>query len=261
MLGHAEALATDAKGPAATGSKNALSSGPLTSAQAQGRQPAKIRCLDESLIDDFGRSRSRKGVQPRVFRKATRLALTLMGGGYGGDLISTSWQVNGRLSFWLSEHFAIEAQGLVVPMQFRLENSATGFTGEDRFVDVGTQRLATMLHGHLVWAPIHTKLRTKNHKVVHGDFVFYGGAGRTFHETAQGASFSAGATFLLFPARWLSIAFDLQDHILGQEVLGSTKMTNNLVASIGLGIWIPFHSRLHERRIARRRQTAAGGRP
>ena len=37
--------------------------------------------------------------------------------------------------------------------------------------------------------------------------------------------------------------FDLADHILNQEILGSTRISNNLLFSAGVGIWIPFRIR------------------
>jgi outer membrane beta-barrel protein len=216
---------------------------PDSAAAALGRQPSRIKCLDESLIDEFGRARSRKGVQPRFFRKALRLSLSLAGGGYAGDLASTNWQAGGSLAFWITEDVGIDAQFRLTEIAFRLERAASGFTGQDRYPDALADNLAYVAHGHVLWSPFHTKLRASEDRIIHGDFVLFAGAGKTFHDTVQGVGFDVGASMYLYPTKWLSVRFDLADHILNQEILGSTRISNNLLFSAGIGIWVPFRIR------------------
>ncbi len=205
-----------------------------------GRQPARVKCLDETLIDEFGRARARKGVQPRAFRKALRASLSVVGGGYAGDLTDTSWQAGGHLAFWVGEDFGFDAQFRITSLNFRLERSATGVTGQDRYPDGQVDNFAYTILGHLLWAPLHTKLRSNEERIIHGDFVVFAGAGPTIHNSARGVGFDLGASLYLYPTRWLSVRLDLADHILPQEVLGSRRISNSLVFSTGLGVWIPF---------------------
>lgn len=205
-----------------------------------GRKSLRVKCLDESLVDEFGRARVRKGVQPRLFRKRLHLAISLLGGGYGGDLVDTNWQAGGNVAFWFSEDWGIDGEFRVVPMTLRLEQAASGFTGSNRYPDGLANTLAYVAQGHLLWSPIHTKMKAGKEKIVHGDFVFFAGAGKTFHDSVHGIGFDLGISFYLFPTKWLSIRMDLSDHILAQEVLGSRRMSNSLVFSTGLGFWIPF---------------------
>lgn len=232
--------AAPAPSPAATQSADQA---PGSAAEALGRQPSRVKCLDESMIDEFGRARARKGVQPRFFRKALRLSLSAAGGGYAGDLASTNWQAGGSLAFWITEDVGIDAQFRLTEIAFRLEKAATGFTGQDRYPDRAADNLAYVAHGHVLWSPFHTKLRASEDRIIHGDFVLFAGAGKTFHDTVQGVGFDVGASMYLYPTKWLSVRFDLADHILNQEILGSTRISNNLLFSAGIGIWIPFRIR------------------
>ncbi len=233
----------EAPSPPATTPAEPSADVPDSTAEALGRQPARVKCLDESLIDEFGRARARKGVQPRFFRKALRLSLSASGGGYAGDLASTNWQAGGNLAFWITEDLGIDAQFRLSPIEFRLERSATGFTGQNRYPDEASENLAYVANAHVLWSPFHTKLRATEDRIIHGDFVLFAGAGKTFHDTVQGVGFDVGASMYLYPTKWLSVRFDLADHILNQEILGSTRISNNLLFSAGVGIWVPFRVR------------------
>ncbi|MFO0636791.1 MAG: outer membrane beta-barrel domain-containing protein [Nannocystaceae bacterium] len=212
---------------------------PGSAAEALGRTPRRVKCLDESLIDEFGRTSVRKGVQPRDFRKARRVALSLGGGVRGGDLTDTQWQVGGGLEFWLFEELGFDAEFKLSPMTLRIERSATGFTQENRFPDGVRRNLAYAAIGHLLFSPIHTKLRARGDRIVHGDFVLRGGAGAIIHDTVQAAAFDVGMSLYLFPTKFFSLRLDLTDRIYAQEALGSRRISNDLLFSFGVSLWIP----------------------
>jgi outer membrane beta-barrel protein len=213
---------------------------PSSAAAALGRQPKRVKCLDESLVDEFGRAQVRKGVQPRDFRKRMRVAISLGGGITAGDLLDTQWLAQGNAAFWPTEDFGFDADFKLTPMTFRLERAATGFTGQNRYPDGVRRNLAYVVTGHLLWSPIHTKLRAREDRIVHGDFVFVGGAGTIIHESVQGIVFDLGISLYLYPTRWLSVRLDLLDQIIGQEAFGSRRISNDIVFSVGVGFWIPF---------------------
>jgi outer membrane beta-barrel protein len=198
-----------------------------------------VKCLDESLVDEFGRTRAREGIQPRDFRKALRVSLWIGGGGVAGDLVDTQWQGTGGLQFWIAEDFGIEGQFRVQPLTYRLERSATGFTQQDRYPDGVAANLAYTAMGHLLWAPIHTKLRGRGDRIIHGDVVLFGGAGPTFHHGVRGLGFDVGASLYLYPTRWFALRMDLADHVLPMEVFGSRRLSNNLAFTFGISVWIP----------------------
>lgn len=212
---------------------------PDSAAAALGRTPRRVKCLDESMIDEFGRASVRKGVQPRDFRKAKRVVLSLFGGVRGGDLTDTQWQAGGSIGFWPFEAFGFDAEFRLTPVTLRIERAATSFTQENRFPDGVRRNLSYAAIGHLLFSPIHTKLRARGDRIVHGDFVLQGGAGAIIHDTVQAAAFDVGMSLYLFPASFLSVRFDLTDRIYAQEAIGSRRITNDLVFSAGLGFWIP----------------------
>ncbi len=238
----ADGAASAAEAAEATPSESAAEPGAKkkSAAEAMGRTPARIKCLDASMVDEFGRARARKGVQPRRFRKALRASLSLTGGGNFGDLTDTSWQAGGSLAFWISEDFGLDASFRASPTTFRLERIATEFTGQDRYPDGQIANMSYTILGHLLWAPLHTKLRARGDRIIHGDFVLFAGAGPTLHPTSRGVGFDLGASLYLYPTRWLSLRLDLSDYVLAQELLGSRRISNSLVLSAGLGLWIPF---------------------
>jgi outer membrane beta-barrel protein len=212
---------------------------PATAAEALGRTPRRVKCLDESLIDEAGRARVRKGVQPRYFRKARRVALSLGGGVWAGDLLDTSWHAQANLAFWPTEAFGIDADVKLTPMTFRLERSATGFTGANRYPDGIVDNFAYVAMGHVLFAPLHTKQRAGKERVRHGDFALFAGGGRAFHDSTQGIGFDLGVSLYWYVAKFVSIRLDVSDVILSQDVFGSRRISNNLVLSSGVGFWIP----------------------
>jgi outer membrane beta-barrel protein len=213
---------------------------PQSTAEALGRTPKRVKCLDESLVDEFGRTSARKGVQPRTFRKARRLAIGISGGVHAGDLLDTQWMGGADLAFWPTEEFGFEGVFRVTPMTLRLERAATNAVDMgNRYADGVRRNLAYEAIGHLMFSPIHTKLRARKDRIVHGDFVLLAGAGAVLHRTVQGAAFEVGMALYLFPTPWLSVKLELVDQILAQEALGSRRIANNLLFSIGVDFWIP----------------------
>ena len=199
-----------------------------------------MKCLDESLVDEFGRTSARKGVQPRTFRKARRLAIGISGGVHAGDLLDTQWMGGADLAFWPTEEFGFEGVFRVTPMTLRLERAATNAVSMgNRYTDGVAPNLAYEAIGHLMFSPIHTKLRARKDRIVHGDFVLLAGAGAVLHRTVQGAAFEVGMALYLFPTPWLSVKLELVDQILSQEALGSRRISNNLLFSVGVDFWIP----------------------
>ena len=212
---------------------------PQSAAEALGRTPKRVKCLDETLIDESGRARIRKGVQPRYFRKAKRVAISIGGGAWAGDLLDTSWHAHGNLAFWPTEAFGVDLDFKLTPMTFRLERSATDFTGANRYPDGMVDNFAYVAMGHVLFAPLHTKQRAGKERVRHGDFAIFAGGGRAFHDSSQGVGFDLGMSLYWYVAKFVSIRLDVSDVILSQDVFGSRRISNNLVLSTGVGLWIP----------------------
>ncbi len=228
---------TDADGSAAA--PDPADATPDSAAAALGRTPRRVKCLDESMIDEFGRTAVRKGVQPRDFRKALRVALAIGGGVRAGDLVDTQWQAGANLAFWPFEDLGFDVDFKVSPMTLRVERAATSFTQENRYTDGALANLSYAVLGHVLYAPFHTKLRARGDRIIHGDFVLLGGGGAVMHSSVQAVAFDLGAGFYLFPTKFLSLRFDLVNRIMAQEALGSRRISNDLIFSAGVAFWIP----------------------
>jgi outer membrane beta-barrel protein len=192
-------------------------------------------CLDQSITDELGDSLRPRGVQKLPFEKDHRFELVARGGLYASDLVSSSYQYGGALAWYLAEDFGFEVTFDVSPVAVDLDEPLSDFFGDPRF-EKGTGYLAT---GNFLWAPFHFKSKTSGGSIVHGDAAFVFGAGKLFHDTAQGVAVDGGLIIELYAARWLSFRFDLRDIVLVQEAVGETRLTNNIQATVGLGVWIP----------------------
>jgi outer membrane beta-barrel protein len=193
-------------------------------------------CLDQSITDELGDSLRPRGVQKLPFLKEHRFELVARGGMFASDLLSTSYSYGGALVWYLAEDFGFELTFDVSPIAVDLDEPLTDFFGDPHFVG-STGYLST---ANMMWAPFHFKSKTSGGSLVHGDAAVVFGAGKLFHDTAQGAAVDGGLVVELYAASWLSYRFDLRDVVLVQEAVGETRLTNNIQATVGLGIWIPF---------------------
>jgi len=191
-------------------------------------------CLDQSIRDQLGAELKPRGVQKRDFQKDNKIVLVAHGGMYGGDLTSSSWIAGGSLGYFFTEDLGINAEFNLLPLTLDLDAPLNEFFGDDRF----EPGMAYVALGHLMWSPIHAKLKLGG-GIVHADLMFFAGGGRMIHDAVQGLSFDAGMALDLFVTKALTVRIDARDLMAVQEIAGETRYTNNLVATIGLALWIP----------------------
>ncbi len=190
--------------------------------------PPAAPCLDDDA--------ARRGVQEKTFLKQRRLELAPAGGLYASDLLSSSYAYGGSALFYVTEDLGIEATFMVSPVALDVDRSLTNFFGDSRFrSETGYLGLAA-----LVWSPIHFKVRTSGGGILHGDIQVALGGGKLWSDTAQGWAAQGGFRVELYLLRWLSLRFDLRDVLLIQEAVGETRLTNNIMALGGFGLWLPF---------------------
>lgn len=205
--------------------------------EANGARPSEVaipNCLDQSITGELGQSLRPRGVQKREFLKKGQLELVARGGLYASDLLSSSYSYGGALAFFITEDLGIEVSVDRTPVALDLDKPLAEFFGDDRFKGgIGYLGLAG-----LVWSPIHAKLRTSD-SIIHSDIVFTAGGGRFFHNSAQGLAAQAGVALELYTSQWVTFRFDLRDVLLVQEAVAETRLTNNLMATFGIALWIP----------------------
>jgi outer membrane beta-barrel protein len=191
-------------------------------------------CLDQTIKDELGAQLRPRGVQKRTFQKDGKLALIARGGLYGGDLTSSGWLAGGAADLFLTEDFGVEVSFDVTPITLDLDSPLAQFFGDDRF----EPGLGYVAMANAVWSPIHAKAKLGG-GIVHADLLLFAGAGRLFHDSVQGVSFDGGAALDLFVSKVFTIRFDVRDLMAVQEAAGETRLTNNLISTAGLVVWIP----------------------
>ena len=191
-------------------------------------------CLDQSIVDELGLTLHPRGVQKREFEKRGQLEILARGGLFAGDLLSSSYVYGGALAWFVTEDFGIEGSFDVTRVALDLDKPLADFTGDDRF-EPGRGYLVL---GNLLWSPVHAKMKM-GESIIHGDFLLTAGGGRLLHDSAQGMAFDGGLLLDLFLSQWFTIRFDLRDVVLVQEAVAETRLTNNLMFTGGLALWLP----------------------
>ncbi len=191
-------------------------------------------CLDQSITGELGQSLRPRGVQKREFQKDGQLEIVARGGLYASDLLSSSYSYGGAVALFLTEDLGFEVSLDRTPVALDLDAPLAEFFGDERFESgIGYLGMAG-----LVWSPIHAKLRTSD-SIIHSDIVFTAGGGKFFHNSVQGIAAQAGVALEMYTSQWVTLRFDLRDVILVQEAVAETRLTNNLLATFGLALWIP----------------------
>jgi outer membrane beta-barrel protein len=191
-------------------------------------------CLDQTIAEQVGEQLKPRGVQKKDFLKRRKINLVLHGGLHGGDLTSSSWLAGASLGFFFTEDFGFAAEFDVTPLELDLDSPINKFFGDDRF----EPGIAYVALGKLLWSPIHAKLKLGG-GIVHADFLIYAGAGRMIHDAVQGIAYDAGAALDMFVTNGMTIRLSLQDLMAVQEIAAETHFTNNILATVGIALWIP----------------------
>jgi outer membrane beta-barrel protein len=153
---------------------------------------------------------------------------------FGGDLTSTSWIAGGSLGFFFTEDFGIQGEFDLTPLSMDLDSPLAKFFQDTRF----QAGMAYNVLGNAVWSPIHAKFKMGG-GIVHADVLLFAGGGRLIHDSVQGLAFDGGFALDLFVSKVVTVRLDARDLMAVIEVAGETRYTNNLVTTLGLGIWIP----------------------
>ncbi len=197
----------------------------------------EAQCIDEAIRDELNARRRYRGVQERVFQKALRHELSVVGGIYSADLLSSWAYVGGSYTF----HFS-EALGLELGFGWsRADSEIVRIIENDRGVALlRVDNPVYIYTGHLLWSLAYGKVRWFGGTISRFDFYLAVGGGVTDNQTARGLTFSGGFGLKFYFGQWFAIRFDVRDQVLQQEVLGESEIVNNIVATAGLSIFMPF---------------------
>jgi outer membrane beta-barrel protein len=209
----------------------------LLALAALGHTNASAQCIDEAIRDELNARRRYRGVQERVFLKAGRHELSVLGGVYSADLLSSSYLLQGAYTFHVTEELGLEAAFAYT----RADSQIVRIIENDRGVSLLRVDAPVLIYqAHLIWSIAYGKMRWFGGSIGRFDFHLAIGGGVTDNQTARGLTFSGGIGFKFYLAQWLALRLDVRDQVLQQELLGESVIVNNVTATLGFSIFFPF---------------------
>lgn len=194
------------------------------------------QCIDEAIRDELNARRRYRGVRERLFQKALRHELSVMGGVYAADLLSASYLLQAAYTFHVTEDFGLEASFAYS----RAESELVRIIEQDRSIAlIRIDAPVFVYQAHLVWTLAYGKLRWFGDGIGRFDFNLAIGGGLTDNQTSRGLTFSAGLGIKLFFGEWFAVRIDIRDQVLQQELLGHSTIVNNLTATLGMSVFLP----------------------
>ena len=210
---------------------------PSGSLDFMGPSTTEAQCIDEAIRDELNARRRYRGVRARLFQKALRHELSIMGGVYSADLLSSWALVQGAYTF-----HATEALGLELSFAYtRARSEVVRIIENDRgIVLFRVENPVFVYGGHLLWSLAYGKVRWLGGTIGRFDFYLAVGGGVTDNQTARGLTFSGGFGMKFYFGEWFALRLDIRDQVLQQELLGESEIVNNISATFGLSIFMPF---------------------
>src|ERR1700722_7858601 len=204
-----------------------------------GAASARAQCVDDELKQELVGGRHYRGVEDRLFTKAFRHELSIMGGYYAADLYSSTWVAGGAHTVHFSEDLALEAS-----YQYTQFHSDVTDSYERRYPQIqiinSPSNNANLYFGHLIWSIAYGKLRWMGDGISRFDLNLAFGGGVTDDSTSRGATASAGMGLKLYFGKWFAIRFDARDHVLSEVLVGDQHLVNDVIVTLGASVFIPF---------------------
>jgi outer membrane beta-barrel protein len=198
---------------------------------------ADAQCIDEAIRDELNARRRYRGVRERLFQKALRHEISVMGGVYAADLLSASYVVQAAYTFHVTEDIGLEASFAYSEARSELVR----IIENDRGISlIRIDQPVFVYQAHLIWTLAYGKLRWFGDTLGRFDFNLAIGGGLTDTSTSRGLMFSGGIGVKFYFDTWFSIRIDIRDQVLQQELLGESTVVNNLTATLGLSVFLPF---------------------
>ena len=205
---------------------------------------ASAQCVDEALKEQLIGERAYRGVVPRLIKKSLRHELSAMGGWFAGDLSDGAPTFGGAYTFHFTEDLGLEASYLHTREHFELLNAIIqrqqGLVGIVQAPDTPIN----FFMGHLVWTLAYGKVRWMGGGISRFDFNLALGGGAITQAGDIGLTGSGGLGMKFYLTEWLALRWDVRDAVHQQKRvdLGVEKIVNDITATGGLSLFIPFHS-------------------
>jgi outer membrane beta-barrel protein len=203
---------------------------------------ARAQCVDEALKQQLIGERAYRGVVPRMFQKALRHELSAMGGWFAGDLSDGAPMYGGAYTFHFTEDLGLEAGYMRSREHYELLNSIA--TRNSNLVGLvrAEENPIQFFTGNVVWSLAYGKVRWMGGAIGRYDFFLALGGGATVQPGDLGLTGSAGFGMKFYLTQWLALRLDVRDLIHEQKraALGVEKIVNDITATGGLSVFIPF---------------------
>ena len=159
-----------------------------------GPSRASAQCIDEAIRDELNARRRYRGVRERLFQKAGRFEVSVMGGVYAADLLSASYLVQGAITYHVSEEIGLEASFAYS----RAESALVRLIEQDRGISlIRVDAPVFVYQAHLIWALAYGKVRWFGAEIGRLEFNVALGGGITDNQTSREltGSFSVNVRF------------------------------------------------------------------
>jgi outer membrane beta-barrel protein len=207
----------------------------LATAAAAAPPEAPGACIDPTVKADLDAKRRKRSVKERLVQKTNRHELGVRGGQYVSDLFDATSVLGAFYAYHLTEDFAVEASGAITKV------TSTGEPQLERVFSVlgDPNRRAMLFFANLEWAPLHAKMQA-GASLVHFDVYLTGGAGVVDSVLSSGVAGDAGLGFMVFLGRAVALRLEVRDHVYRQQLLTRKLLVNDVAATVGLSVLLPF---------------------
>jgi outer membrane beta-barrel protein len=192
-------------------------------------------CIDENIKADLFAKRKQRTSRERLFQQTNRHELSLGGGYYVSDLFDGTWMINAAYTYHMTEDLGVEAAAGYTRL------TSNGGPELERTFEVlgGKPRRELTFDADLIWVPAHAKMRLGG-SITHFDFYLALGGGVVDSVLSQNLSGNGGFGLKFFLGHIFAIRFDVRDHIYRQQLLAQVMLVNDLTATVGLSMYVPF---------------------
>jgi outer membrane beta-barrel protein len=214
-----------------------MSKDPSTDAAATPADPkaGADACIDENVKADLFAKRKQRTSRERLFQQTNRHELTVWGGYYVSDLFDGTYTVGGAYTYHMTEDLAVEASGSYT----RLSSSGGPELERTFAVLANKPRGERVFAADLIWVPAHAKMRLGG-SITHFDFYLALGGGIVDSVLSEDLAGNGGFGLKFFLGHAFAIRFDVRDYVYRQSLLAEVMLVNDLTATVGLSVYIPF---------------------
>jgi outer membrane beta-barrel protein len=195
-------------------------------------------CIDQAIAERLAVKRKRRGAVDRLFVKQGRHELTVGGGYYASDLLSSTYLWGGAYTYHMTDQTAVE-----FAFWYTHANADIIRALEDDRGTVLTDTYDRMIFGEslLVWSPVYGKLRLGG-SIVHFDLHADVGVGVIDSNTSRGAAGILGFGAKIFAGQAVAFRIDARNRTFRQELLDERFLVNDSSITASLSLFLPFRN-------------------